>query len=106
MATMTETRTRTATTAVGEVQYETVECCSCGQEVAKEEATEVGIKRQQKRRRQRYRTTTYVCGYCHEQGNMIRIYEDIMYEVEIPIPILVRTLLLLFLIAIVILILT
>jgi len=36
---MSKTKTKTATTAHGEVKYETIECESCGNEAAKSEAS-------------------------------------------------------------------
>lgn len=82
---MSETKTRTSTTALGEVQYETVECNSCEQEVMKKEASRfyAGTVRKEKAWRHRgvkeveFDNRSYhsgwLCPYCLDDDDITQV---------------------------------
>lgn len=61
--------TKTAQTVHGEVQYETVECSSCGEEVAKDEAFEFEMRKDVDGiYRSKVNRKGWACEYCANEG--------------------------------------
>jgi len=78
---MSKTQTQTATTVHGEVEYEVVNCDSCGNEVAKNDAKTILIGNYHGKKNWTHEDYVewyladadkgWICPYCHGEGGII-----------------------------------